>query len=57
MPKFYDYIMMAELAENPYTSPPGVNTYNHSLYLSEETVVETRSVSMCGNIRIERIGS
>ena len=26
MPKFYDYIVAVELAENPYTAPPYVTT-------------------------------
>ena len=35
MPKFYDYIVEAELTENPYTAPPDVNTENHYLYFNE----------------------
>ena len=35
MPKFYDYILAEELAENPYTSPPSVTTDNCYLYFNE----------------------
>ena len=35
MPKFYDYIATAELAENPYTEPTAVTTYNLSLCLNK----------------------
>ena len=34
MPKFYDYIVAAELAENPYIEPPDVTTVNRSLFIS-----------------------
>ena len=32
MPKFYDYIVTAEVAEKPYKAPPAVTTANFSLY-------------------------
>ena len=38
MPKFHDSIVAEELAENPYTSTPGVTTANCYLYFSEDTV-------------------
>ena len=50
MPKFYDYIMVSELAENPYIEPPAVNTANIYLYFNEETVEEPITSSRGGNI-------
>ena len=50
MPKFYDYIVVPELAENPYTEPPAVTTANHSLYFNEETVGEPKNASRGGDI-------
>ena len=53
MPKFYDYIVAAELAENPYTTPYVVTTANQYLYFNEENVGETRTSSR-GGINILR---
>ena len=39
VPKFYDYIVAADLSENPYTAPPAVTTVNRSLRLNGDTVV------------------
>ena len=50
MPKFYDYIVAAELVENPYTAPLSVTTANRSLYFGEDTVVEPRTASSGENI-------
>ena len=38
MPKFYDYIVAAELEENPYTALPTETTDNRSLRFNEETL-------------------
>ena len=57
IPKFYDYIVAAELEENPYTEPPTANTANYSLYLNEETEGETITSSRGGNIFIKSIES
>ena len=38
MPKFYYYIVAAELVENPYTAPPAMTKVNRSLYFNEDTV-------------------
>ena len=38
MPKFCDYIVVADLAGKPYTAPPVVPTVNIYLYLNEETL-------------------
>ena len=38
MPKFYYYILAAELAQKPYTEPPAVTTENISLDFNEDTV-------------------
>ena len=51
MPNVYDYIVAAELAENPYTAPPTVTT-EKSLYFNEETVGGPRTASRGGNILI-----
>ena len=32
MPKFYDYIVATDLAQNPYTAPHAVTTANIPLY-------------------------
>ena len=48
MPKFYDYTVSAELAENPYTSPRAVTTTNRSLYFIEETLGHTITASRGG---------
>ena len=45
MPKFYDYIVAAELAEKPYTEPPAVTIVNFCLYLNEENVWGTKNCS------------
>ena len=55
MPKFYDYIVVAELAENPYTAPPAVTTENRYLYFDEETVGGPRTDSRGGDILRERV--
>ena len=55
--KFYDYIVVAELAENPYTAPPAVNTANISLYFNEENIWKPRTAPWGRNILTERIGS
>ena len=57
MPKFYDYMMTAELAENPYTSPPDVTTDNHCLYFNEDNVGEPGNAPRGVNILRERVGS
>ena len=57
MPKFYGYIMAAELAENPYTEPPAATTANLYLYLNEDTVGEKITASRVGNIPRERFDS
>ena len=57
MPKFYDYIVAAELAGNTYKAPPDVTTENRSLYFNEETVGEPRTDSRSGNILIEMVDS
>ena len=50
--KFYDYIVVKELAENPYTAPPAVNTANISLYFNEDNIWKLRTNSRGGNIFI-----
>ena len=50
MPKFYDYIVAAELVENPYTTPPDTTTANCCVYFNEDTVGEPRTASRGGNI-------
>ena len=57
MPKFYDYIVAEELAENPYTAPPAVPTAIFPLYLNIETVGVSRTASRFGNIFRERVES
>ena len=54
MPKFYDYIVAAELEETSYTEPPAMNTAKVSLYFNEETVRKPRTASRGGNILRER---
>ena len=55
MPKFYDYIVAAELAENPYTAPTAMTTANRSLYFNEETVGKPRTDARGGDILIKRV--
>ena len=55
MPKFYDYIVAAELAENPYTASSAVTTDNCSLYFNQETGGEPRNASRGGNILRESV--
>ena len=57
MPKFYDYIVAAELAGKPDKAPPAVNTANNSHYFNEETIVEPRTTSRGENILRERFVS
>ena len=57
MPKFYDYIVEAELAENIYTAPPAVTTLSCHLYFNEDNVGDQINYSRSGNILIERIDS
>ena len=38
MPKFYYYIVAAEMAEKPYTVPPSVTTSKFSLHFNEDAV-------------------
>ena len=57
MPKFYDYIVAAELAENPYTAPPTMTTANLSLYFNENNVGAPINASRGGNILRESFES
>ena len=57
MPKFYDYIVSEELAENPYTALTVVTTINISLFFNEETVGEPGTSSRGGNILRKRFDS
>ena len=50
IPKFYDYIVAAELSENPYTAPPAATTNNCYLNFNEDNVGEPRDSSRGGNI-------
>ena len=45
MPKFYEYIVAAELDENPYTAPPTVTTTNSSLYDKYTVVLQLLGAS------------
>ena len=56
MPKFYDYIVVAELVENPYIATPSVTTANRSLYFNENTVGGPITDSSGCNILRERVG-
>ena len=53
MPKFYDYIVAAELSEKPYTKPTAMTTTNWSFYFMQETLVHTITASR-GEINILR---
>ena len=57
MPKFYDYIVEAELEENHYTSPPAVTKANRYLYFNGENVGEPITASIRGNILLESVES
>ena len=57
MPEFYDYIVVSELAENPYTVPPAATTSNCSLCFNEDTVGVPRTASRVGNILREKVES
>ena len=57
MPKFYDYIVAAELAEKPYTAPPPVTTANFFLYFNEENVGKPITALRGGNSLRERVES
>ena len=53
MPKFYNYIVAAEWAENPYSLPPTVTATNWALYSIIENLGHTRTSSR-GGINIHR---
>ena len=53
MPKFYDYIVAAELDENPYAAPHTFTTAHQSLYFNEDTFGEEENASR-GEINILR---
>ena len=57
MPKYYDYIVAAQLVEKPYTAPPAVTTANISIYFNKNTVGEPRNASRNGNTIRERVES
>ena len=57
MPKFYDYIVAAELKENPYTATPTATTENFSYYFNKDTVREPRTSSIGVNIFRKRVQS
>ena len=57
MPKFYDYILAAELVDNPYIAPTALNTESSSFYFNEETVGAPITESRGGDILRERIES
>ena len=53
IPKLYDYIVVEEFYENPYTAPYAVTTTNWSLHFSEEALGHTINTPM-GGINILR---
>ena len=57
MPKFYDYIVASELAENPYTAPHAVTKEDLYLYFNKDTVGEPITYSRGGNILRESVVS